>query len=777
MWRLAYRNFGTHQALVANQSVEAAPNMAGIRWYEIRDPNGTPVIYQQGTYAPGISDGVYRWMGSIAMDGSGNIGLGYSASSATTTFPSVWYTGRLAADPLGTMPQGEAAIINGTGSQTGSQRWGDYTSMNIDPVDDCTYWYVNQYVPTTSSVGWRLRIGAFKFSQCGASDFTLAAAPTTQAICAGSDAAYSVVVGSIQGYGDPVTLSASGHPAGSTVSFGTNPVVAPGSSSMTIGNTAAAAGSYNITVLGIAPTSTHTTTVGLELATNVPGSFNLLTPANNTVNQPLRPVFSWQPAAGAISYTIEIAADAAFNNVVDSATGLTNPSYTPGSDLNTSTIYYWRVRAGNGCGSGIFTAAFRFNTVADPGDCPLGYLPNSLYAEDFESGAPGWTHNSGAGTDTWTLSTGNPYAGATAYHADDSAAISDQRLVSPAILLPSGQDPITLQFWNYQHMETRPTGCFDGGILEVSNDGGTIWSQVPNAELLTDPYDGPISASFGSPLANLNAWCGNEPQPYTESLVDLSAFAGQTVQFRFRLGTDNSVSRPGWDIDQVSVRSCQLGVGVDLSPDQALGGNPGQAVTYSLSVTNTGSLSETFDLSVSGVWTATLSTPSVSLVPGETAAITVTVVVPPAALAGEDDFTSVDVQSQKVPQLGDHTSLYTSANTLVGIAMSPDEFATAEAGSIVTYTLYLTNTGNLTDTYTLSLSAAWVTSLDTYQVTLGPGESQPVSVLVTVPSGTFGQDVAEVTAESMFDPSISGSARFTTRVHVYELYLPFIRRP
>ena len=111
MWRLAYRNFGSHEALVTNQSVEAAPNMAGIRWYEIRDPGGTPTIYQQGTYAPGVSDGIHRWMGSIAMDSAGNMALGYSASDGASTYPSVWYTGRLAGDPLGTLPQGEGSII------------------------------------------------------------------------------------------------------------------------------------------------------------------------------------------------------------------------------------------------------------------------------------------------------------------------------------------------------------------------------------------------------------------------------------------------------------------------------------------------------------------------------------------------------------------------------------------------------------------------------------------------------------------------------------------
>jgi hypothetical protein len=106
-------------------------------------------------------------MGSIAMDSFGNMALGYSASNATT-FPSSWYTGRLAGDPPGTMPQGEASIINGTGSQTaGGNRWGDYTALTVDPTDDCTFWYVNEWVPVTSGAGWQLRIGAFRFPECG----------------------------------------------------------------------------------------------------------------------------------------------------------------------------------------------------------------------------------------------------------------------------------------------------------------------------------------------------------------------------------------------------------------------------------------------------------------------------------------------------------------------------------------------------------------------------------------------------------------------------------
>jgi hypothetical protein len=164
-WRLAYRNFGTYEAMVTNQSVEARPGTAGVRWYEIRRTNGAFSLYQQGTYAP--ADGVHRWMGSIAMDRKGDMGLGYSVVNATDVYPGIRYTGRLNGDPLGEMTLGEAVLINGTGSQlTTVSRWGDYTSMNVDPTDDCTLWYVNEYYQTTSLAGWQTRIGSFRLPGC-----------------------------------------------------------------------------------------------------------------------------------------------------------------------------------------------------------------------------------------------------------------------------------------------------------------------------------------------------------------------------------------------------------------------------------------------------------------------------------------------------------------------------------------------------------------------------------------------------------------------------------
>ena len=170
MYRLAYRNFGSHESLVVNHSIALDDNpgltkQIGLRWYEIRSPGTTPQVYQEGTSAS-ETPGQFRWMGSIAMDHSGNIALGYSSSS-TTLFPSINYIGRLATAPLGTMPFAEGLIKAGTGAQTGTgARWGDYTAMQVDPVDDCTFWYTNEYYETTSWKGWKTQIASFKFPEC-----------------------------------------------------------------------------------------------------------------------------------------------------------------------------------------------------------------------------------------------------------------------------------------------------------------------------------------------------------------------------------------------------------------------------------------------------------------------------------------------------------------------------------------------------------------------------------------------------------------------------------
>ena len=165
MFRAQYRNFGTHEAIVVNHSVDVTGrSVAGVRWAALRDNGSGWVLNQSGTYAPDTSSS--RWMGSVAMDGDGNIAIGYSVSGSNV-FPSIRYATRNASDPPGTMGN-EVTLVAGAGSQQSSfNRWGDYSSMSVDPVDDCTFWFTSEYYANSGTFDWKTRIGAFKVPGCG----------------------------------------------------------------------------------------------------------------------------------------------------------------------------------------------------------------------------------------------------------------------------------------------------------------------------------------------------------------------------------------------------------------------------------------------------------------------------------------------------------------------------------------------------------------------------------------------------------------------------------
>lgn len=161
MFRFAYRNFGAHESAVGTFTIDVGSDRSAPRWFELRDTGSGWTLYQEGTYDPGTH---HRFLGSAAQDMLGDLALGYSASS-TTLFPSIRYATRLAGDPLGTLGS-EATLRAGGGSQTASNRWGDYSAMAIDPADDCTFWYTNEYYTTSSGSTWATRIGAFRLPEC-----------------------------------------------------------------------------------------------------------------------------------------------------------------------------------------------------------------------------------------------------------------------------------------------------------------------------------------------------------------------------------------------------------------------------------------------------------------------------------------------------------------------------------------------------------------------------------------------------------------------------------
>ncbi len=163
MYRLAYRNFGDYESLVVTHTINPPTQAwAGIRWYEIRNPGGSPIVYQQGTFSPDVNS---RWLGSAAMDQAGDIAIGYSVSSTNINLQ-MRFTGRLATDPLGTL-ENEVGVVKGSGTEVSPDfRWGDYSSMAIDPSDDCTFWFTSEFLNSTGTNNWSTRVASFKFNAC-----------------------------------------------------------------------------------------------------------------------------------------------------------------------------------------------------------------------------------------------------------------------------------------------------------------------------------------------------------------------------------------------------------------------------------------------------------------------------------------------------------------------------------------------------------------------------------------------------------------------------------
>jgi hypothetical protein len=390
--------------------------------------------------------------------------------------------------------------------------------------------------------------------------FSLEVEPGSQTICTLDEfeASYQVSVDSILGYSSPINLSANGLPDGTNPSFIPNPVTPPGTSALTLKDIPAGlSGSYTFTVQGENADGTKTADAILTLNSSQPGDPALQSPVNEAQALTSRPTFRWKTVPQASTYEVQIALDDQFSNLVDQIAGIESSSYSLDYDLVSGQQYYWRVRAENACGEGGFSPVFSFTVELLPGDCPVGTEPEVLYHTDFESGSAGWSH-SGV-SDTWALSDSRSQSGLSAFYGRGVSTVSDQYLITPQLSLPLHQAPLSLQFWNYQAIEANSAGslCFDGAVLEISTNGGTSWSQVGDAKLLTDPYDQVVSSSFGNPIGGRRAWCGN-PQDWINSVVSLDDYAGQTVRFRFRLATDQSTSKEGWYIDDVFVKSCRL---------------------------------------------------------------------------------------------------------------------------------------------------------------------------------------------------------------------------
>jgi len=267
MYRLAYRMFSDHASMVVNHSVTAGSSV-GVRWYELRQSaalssqcgsfvSGAFYVCQQGTFAP---DAAYRWMGSAAMDGAGNIGIGYSKSSSSV-YPSIAFASRTPGMPAGTMGA-ETILQAGAGAQTTYNRWGDYTSLRIDPDDDTTFWYTNEYYTKNSpffNFNWSTAIASFTAGGSPSTpDFVLSAAPSLT-VNRGSNKPTPVTVTAVNGP-STVNLTVSGLPQRTSASFNPTAVTGTGTSTLTISaNRNAPLGTYTLRINGSNGSTSHTT--------------------------------------------------------------------------------------------------------------------------------------------------------------------------------------------------------------------------------------------------------------------------------------------------------------------------------------------------------------------------------------------------------------------------------------------------------------------------------------------------------------------------------------
>jgi hypothetical protein len=539
MFRLAYRNFGDHQALVTNHSITAGTS-TGVRWYELRpDAANNLSIFQQGTYAP---DANFRWMGSVAQDQTGNMALGFSISSSTL-HPEIHYTGRLASDAAGTMTQGESSIIDGAGSQTTSlSRWGDYSNMVVDPVDDCTFWYTTEYIPVNGTFNWSTRIGSFKLPGCGAvtpppaNDFSISASPASVSIVAGSSGSSTISTATTAGTAQTVSLTVSGAPAGVTASLSPASVTSGGSSTLTIATTtAAAAGTFTLTVTGTAASGSHSTAVSVTVTATPPANNFSISASPASVS-----IVAGASGSSTISTaTTSGAAQTVSLSVSGAPAGVTaslSPASVTSGGSSTLTIATTTAAAAGTftltvtgtAASGSHSTTVSVTVTAAGGACTT--TTQLLANPGFETTAS-WTASAGvlgnAASGTSTPRTGTGFAWLDGYGTTHTDTLFQ------AVTIPAGACSATFSFWlKITTAETTTTTAFDKLTVTVRNTAGTVLSTL---------------ATF----SNLNKSTG-----YVQKSFDLSAFKGQTVRVEF-VGTEDASLQTSFLLDDTAVTVTQ----------------------------------------------------------------------------------------------------------------------------------------------------------------------------------------------------------------------------
>ena len=521
-YRLAYRNFGDHESLVTTFTVDgAAPaNRAAVRWLELRDPNGSPAVSQQGTFAP---DASYRFIGSIAMDRSGNIALGYSKSD-DTIHPSLAVTGRLVGDPAGTLGA-ENAFFEGPESLPPVVGfWGHYSAMAVDPSDDCTFWFTAEYIGEPAPFFEYSRIGSFKFPSC-----TSGPSGGLQGTVTESGSGNPIAGARVTAGGSETLTDATGH-----YQFLALPV---GTYDMTATRFGYVAGSAS----GVVVNEGETTTQDFSLDLAPQAILNGVVRDGSGGNWPLyaRVRIAAPDFAGATLFTDPVTGYYSTSLVTGIAYTITVTAVTPGYGSAEIVLPF------DGAAAIADTVIQNFTLTIDATTCNApGYsVVGDGISESFDSGElpPGWTVvNDGFGP--WTIHTGpdcgffsgNQTGGSGPFALVDSAcdgeASDDTELITPSVDL-SADAGAQIRF-----AQDFP-GAGEIADVDVSTDGGSTWTNVFHQ---TTPAHGP------------NA-----------QVVDIGAVAAGQSDVRARFHYFNAFNAAWWQVDDVVLgnATCAAGSG------------------------------------------------------------------------------------------------------------------------------------------------------------------------------------------------------------------------
>jgi Carboxypeptidase regulatory-like domain/FG-GAP-like repeat len=522
-------------------------------------------VYDQTTLG---DNGISRWMAAAAQDHQGNLAFEYSLGNESKE-PSILYSGRLATEPVG-MFRTEAALAKGTGVQTAfGFRWGNFTGMTVDVVDDCTFWMTNQYYTAESQAespfSWLTRIGKFKFAECtnaprstitGIVSNAANSSPIQNAIVT-ANAVYSRNTNSSGNYG--------------------NLLVLPNTYMLTASARGFRSQTFTVTV---ADRQTLTQNFALQPIAVLESSGTQITAESCAVNNAIEPNET---------VTMNIALR---NTGLKNTTNLTAVLLATGGVLNPSTAQNYGALTVNGASVArpfTFTASPNLNcggTITltlqlQDGAENLGTVTINLntgtrrvaFQENFDSvTAPnlpnGWTTSATGAQQNWTTSTTRFQTAPNSAFSPDPNQVGLNELISPTFSITSPN--AELEFRNWYELETTflRNRLYDGSVLEIKI-GNNDWQDIEAAggTFLAGGYDGTIDSCCQNPLMGRRGWSGrsgaNQTSEFITSKAKLPALAaGQNVQLRWRVGTDIGTFRTGQFIDNISVSdgfvcSCQ----------------------------------------------------------------------------------------------------------------------------------------------------------------------------------------------------------------------------